>query len=254
MIYYIFDGSYNGYLSAFFAMYENKEFNAIPSLEEDMGNELFSQKKTIHTDPQKAARIIKSLEKILGKHTTALFFNNFLSEDRKAWLISFRLMIQIFKGNHFILKNYGHADSLYFSDILKKVSRERHRMKAFIRFQKDEHDLYSAIIDPDFNVLPLIVRFFQNRYADQQWIIFDVKRNYGYHYDLRQVHEIIPSSSINQEQALAVPIDLDAKEPLYQLLWKTYFKSTNIESRKNLKLHIQHVPKRYWKYLVEKQD
>ncbi|MGB1209996.1 MAG: DUF4130 domain-containing protein, partial [Lacinutrix venerupis] len=38
----------------------------------------------------------------------------------------------------------------------------------------------------------------------------------------------------------------------FQQLWKDYFKSTNIKSRKNMKLHIQHVPKRYWKYLSEK--
>ncbi|RZK75384.1 MAG: DUF4130 domain-containing protein, partial [Pedobacter sp.] len=25
-------------------------------------------------------------------------------------------------------------------------------------------------------------------------------------------------------------------------------------SRKNTKLHVRHVPKRYWKYLTEKQD
>nr|WP_312696155.1 MULTISPECIES: DUF4130 domain-containing protein [Sphingobacterium] len=26
-----------------------------------------------------------------------------------------------------------------------------------------------------------------------------------------------------------------------------------MEERKNIKLHLRHVPKRYWKYLVEKQ-
>ncbi len=254
MNYYIFDGSYYGYLTAFFNMYEAKEFAAIPILEKDLSHELFINKTTIETDPVKAERILKALHKILGKNATAQFFQSFLSEDRKAWLVNFRLLVQIFKGNHQLLKNYGNQDSLYFSDILKKVSRERHRMKAFIRFQKDDQDVYSAIIDPDFNVLPLITSFFQNRYADQQWIIFDVRRNYGYHYDLQKVHEIIPTIATEQNEALTLPINLDVKEPFFQLLWKTYFQSTNIESRKNLKLHIQHVPKRYWKYLVEKQN
>lgn len=39
----------------------------------------------------------------------------------------------------------------------------------------------------------------------------------------------------------------------FQKLWQDYFKSTNIESRKNMKLHTRHIPKRYWKYLSEKQ-
>jgi probable DNA metabolism protein len=45
----------------------------------------------------------------------------------------------------------------------------------------------------------------------------------------------------------------DEKESLYQELWKQYFDSVDIKARRNMKLHIQHVPKRYWKYLVEKQ-
>jgi len=39
----------------------------------------------------------------------------------------------------------------------------------------------------------------------------------------------------------------------YQKLWSEYFDHTNIKERKNTKLHTQHVPKRYWKYLTEKK-
>ena len=39
----------------------------------------------------------------------------------------------------------------------------------------------------------------------------------------------------------------------YQNLWKEYFDHTNIKERKNTKLHLQHVPKRYWRYLTEKR-
>lgn len=43
-----------------------------------------------------------------------------------------------------------------------------------------------------------------------------------------------------------------ADETLYQTLWKDYFKHVNIIERKNTKLHVQHVTKRYWKHLTEK--
>jgi len=39
---------------------------------------------------------------------------------------------------------------------------------------------------------------------------------------------------------------------MVQMLWKKYFKSMAIEERKNLKLQQQNMPKKYWKYLVEK--
>ena len=41
-------------------------------------------------------------------------------------------------------------------------------------------------------------------------------------------------------------------EKKYQTLWQRYFVKTGIPERKNMKLHIQWMPKRYWKYLTEK--
>ncbi|MEG1200053.1 MAG: DUF4130 domain-containing protein [Algoriella sp.] len=38
---------------------------------------------------------------------------------------------------------------------------------------------------------------------------------------------------------------------MYQELWKSYFKSTTITERKNSKLQIQMMPKRFWKNLTE---
>ena len=45
----------------------------------------------------------------------------------------------------------------------------------------------TAIVQPDFNVLPLIEKHFRERYADQRWLIYDVRRKYGLYYDLQTV-------------------------------------------------------------------
>ena len=127
-------------------------------------------------------------------------------------------------------------------------------MEAFIRFQHTADGIFYCGIDPDFNVLPLIINHFKNRYADQQWIIYDIKRNYGLFYDLEKVEEIkLDFTDQNTKASLSTPSVLSEKEGLYAVLWKDYFKSANIPARKNTKLHVQHVPKRYWKYLTEKQ-
>ncbi len=47
-------------------------------------------------------------------------------------------------------------------------------------------------------------------------------------------------------------IELDEEELLYDELWKDYFNSVNIQASKNMKLHIQYVPKRYWRYMNKK--
>jgi probable DNA metabolism protein len=46
----------------------------------------------------------------------------------------------------------------------------------------------------------------------------------------------------------------DESELLYQMLWQQYFNSVNIAARKNTRLHLRHMPKRYWKYLPEKRS
>ena len=83
-------------------------------------------------------------------------------------------------------------------------------------------------------------------------MIYDARRKYGMHYDLNTVSTV----EIQFSDAVAGGKDLssvyDENETIYQELWKQYFKSVNITARKNTKLHIQHMPRRYWKYLPEK--
>ncbi|HLT42574.1 MAG TPA: TIGR03915 family putative DNA repair protein, partial [Sphingobacteriaceae bacterium] len=175
------------------------------------------------------------------------------SEDAKAYTVAFNIICQLFLGKNNILENYGDDEVLYFKQTLKKVSRERHRMKAFVRFSKSDDGLFFAVIEPDFNVLPLIAGFFKKRYADQRWLIYDVKRKYGLLYDKLNVSEVKISPEEKQALMADTVISLDEKDEHFQNLWKRYYHSTNIPARRNMKLHLQHVPKRYWKYLVEKQ-
>jgi probable DNA metabolism protein len=124
-------------------------------------------------------------------------------------------------------------------------------MEAFVRFQKLKDDTFYAGIEPDFNVLPLLIRHFKNRYADQKWIIYDLRRKYGLYYDLHDTQYIsLDFANVSNPTDLIAAFTED--EGIYQHLWKNYFTSVNIPSRKNTKLHVRHIPKRYWKHLTEK--
>ena len=251
---YIFDGTYAGFLTAVFESFEFKQFNITPVTAVLHSNSLFEEETQIITDEDKFLRVKSGLEKRIGKNRATDFYRAFLSEDPKIWKISFRLIVEIFKGNTSILENFGDQDVLLFHQTLRKISRERHRMKAFVRFNKTSDGMFFALIEPDFNVLPLILPFFKNRYTDQSWLIYDVKRKYGCHYDTINIHEVVLDDfDQNKMQTSSIGIALDERDELFENLWKHYFKSTNIEVRKNLKLHLQHVPKRYWKYLPEKK-
>lgn len=103
--------------------------------------------------------------------------------------------------------------------------------------------------------LPLAVEHFKDRFADQPWLIYDVKRQYGYYYDLKEMKEVIFE---NPQQAHLVTGMLNESlmandEKLFRQLWKTYFKAICIKERWNPRKHRQDMPVRYWKYLTEKQ-
>lgn len=121
-------------------------------------------------------------------------------------------------------------------------------MKGLVRFAKVEDDLYLALINPRFDVLPLIRRHFEKRYADQRWIIFDAVRGYGLFFDMQETREVRPCFGSLPSWTGAGQIMDDASRQL----WKTYFTAANIAERQNPKLHLRYLPRRYWRYLPEK--
>ncbi|TVZ52296.1 TIGR03915 family putative DNA repair protein [Dokdonia sp. Hel_I_53] len=249
---YLYDGTFDGFLTGIFDYYDRKSI-IIEFVKESKGTvNLFDAVYRVHTDESKAERVWKGILKKIGKITGRDIYKAFLSEEVGSEKILFNVIKKGFTGQK-IEGDYGDPDALQLSKIVKKVGREKHRMDAFIRFRKTKDDIYFATIEPDFNVLPLNAIHFKNRYADQKWLIYDLKRSYGVYYDMEKLDYISLEVSKDINTNTAAGFYFTEDELLYQDLWKNYFKSTNIPSRKNMKLHIQHVPKRYWKYLSEKQ-
>ena len=251
---YIFDGSLAGLLSSVFEWFERKPGQVTLKSTAIFQPEAFAESLEITTDTSKADRVWLGLQKKLRKDWLRKFYCSYLSELPEAYNHLFQFTCYIFMQQQGAEENYGNAHVMALSKYAKSVEREKHRMEAFIRFQETADGIFYASIDPDFNVLPLISNHFKNRYADQQWIIYDLKRKYGLYYDLEQTEEIELGTAPQMSVTNALPSGLlDPKEQLYTLLWQDYFKSTNIQARKNTRLHVRHVPRRYWKYLSEKQ-
>jgi len=250
---YLFDGSLEGLLTAVFEWFERKPGQILLKVEQTFQPDAFTPVFSVVNDRIKADRVWNGLQQKLDKAWIRKFWCAYLSESSDIFNSMFQFTCYIFKHETGVERNYGNEHVLNISKMATKVEREKHRMEAFIRFQHTADDIFYCGIDPDFNVLPLILNHFKNRYADQQWIIYDLKRHYGLYYDLHKVEEItmdLAHKNVGQSRSN----QLNAKEELYANLWKDYFKSTNIVARKNTKLHVKHVPKRYWKYLTEKFD
>ena len=248
----IYDGSFDGFLSCVFQVYDLKLKQVNIQPESAVQPSLFGVSDEVLTDPVKADRVWTGVKKKTSATGRTRLYYAFLSEQPQIENLLLRYIQYALRSPAPIDSDFANADVLKVTQIAKSVGREKHRMEAFVRFRLTKDEFYFANIEPDFNVLPLISKHFKRRYADQKWLIYDLKRNYGIYYDLEKV-DFIDLRLPEDFDATKTSEDFFASEELeFQTLWQDYFKSTNIASRKNMKLHIRHVPKRYWKYLSEK--
>ncbi len=197
-----YDRSFEGFLTAVFVLYaqhsygkhENQEVKIVKRGVYD--TDLFAQNIDITTDNKKAERVLSKLEKLFDKNGIDKLIWAFLSEHDDVEMCLLGVISYAIKQPHQnILKNYAHPHVMQLANLVKSVSRERHRMLAFGRFEKMQNGIFFARIEPDFNVLPLIVTHFRRRYQDQPWAIFGLRRHYGIYYDLQQIQLISYSIS-----------------------------------------------------------
>ncbi|MEJ7626538.1 MAG: TIGR03915 family putative DNA repair protein [Ferruginibacter sp.] len=249
----VYDGSYEGLLTAVFEIYEYRFNEAVIQKKDQVTTLLFGDIHEVVSNPEKSERVIKRLKEKISKNSLKQIFTTYLSEEKNIENSLLRYIQYVMRSKDPVDNDYSNPDVLVVQQMSRKVHREKHRMEAFIRFQLTKDQIYYAIIQPDYNVLPLISKHFEERYADQQWLIYDVARKYGYFYNKENVEEVQVNFSEGVNDAGNKHMIFDEKEELYQKLWQQYFSSVNIAARKNMKLHIQHMPKRYWKYLMEKK-
>lgn len=244
------DGTWESVLTAAFDVFAHKFFPLDLRLLSNGQSDLFAATHHVVSDAKKADRVRKGLT-VRDRNVYNDLWWVYLSELPGSLLLILRAIMYYFDSVQPVNTNYQDPRILQISNIVRSVSREKHRMKAFVRFRRLEDGVYFALIAPDFNVLPLIYRHFADRYADQQWLIYDQKRNYGIYYDLKDVSEVYFSAA-EPFKPHAVEQHDATEEQTYDSLWKVYFSAVNIEERKNMKLHIRHVPRRYWRFLNEK--
>jgi probable DNA metabolism protein len=255
MIIYSFDGTMDGLLTAVFEAFSLHE-EPEQLLKEGDALPLFCDYNyQVTTDEEKERRVWTGLEKRLSREAMKLISVSWLSELQELNTPLFLYICKVFRQGD-ISRNFADTDVLTVSNIARRVLHEQLRMKQFIRFQKAKDGTYLAVVAPDHNVLPLITDHFSDRFNDQPWLIYDARRHYGFHYDGQQVIRI------TFEDEGAVPFDLtngklqtdvlSSDDQLLQDLWRTYFKAICIKERMNPRKQLKDMPRRYWKYMTEK--
>jgi probable DNA metabolism protein len=247
---YEIDGTFDGLLTAIFAAYDGEHPPDVVESRGRLQTGLFDHRIDIPTDPVKAERVWKGLGKRMGHKPRRLLFDAWLSASPGIETLIYHVVRNAIPDRK-NSRNTAHLTAnIQVERLAQKVRREAHRMKGFIRFQQTGDDRYVALISPRYDVLPMIRRHFESRFADQCWIIYDIQRDYGICYDTRQTREIRLAAD---ELTTSSDAAIDGEE-LCQELWRRYYKAVNIEARDNPRLHQRHLPRRYWRFLIEKQS
>jgi len=242
---YLYDGSFEGLLTAIFEAFTCREQSIRIASEKGLQHNLLERYVTVETDLEKAKRVYRSILNKISRNALDNVYRVYLAdrEEDNAGII--------FEYLKFGWKVGARVDS-YLSDdrvlrvhkIRQRVDLEVHRMMGFVRFRLLQGGIYYAPIEPDNDILTLLAPHFSKRFADQSWVIHDVGRDRAALYNKKEW--IIVDARLEK-----IP-EADDSEQTYQELWKHFYNSVTIKERFNPGLHKRLLPKRYWRYLIEK--
>lgn len=248
-----FDRTLDGLLTAVFDAYARRAFPDVLQGDEVPLPLFYEEEHTVITDEAKATRVWNALRKKLSHQALSCLATAYLSELPELDMPLFRYIRKSIDSPQSIERNFADPDVLFVTNTCRKVAHERLRMLQFVRFQKAADGTYFALMEPLYNVLPLAIDHFRDRFADQPFLLYDRRRHYGYYYDCREVTCVHFDEQLPHFQSGKLDESLlDKDEKLFQELWRTYFKAICIRERMNPRKQRQDMPVRYWKYLTEK--
>lgn len=152
----------------------------------------------------------------------------------------YRLLWRIARGERQLLSRATDIDVNRAHVLAKAVSRDSHKMKAFVRFRAvpGQDDAYVAWFEPEHHIVDRVAPFFARRFAGMRWAILTPERSATWDGVTLQCG---PGGHRSD-----APAD-DAQEAL----WRTYYAHIFNPARLNPTMMRQEMPQKYWKLLPE---
>lgn len=240
---YLYDGSFEGLLTAVFDCYL---YNERPiNIEQSCNGQLTldSEYRTIETDAEKARRVADKIISCAGGNAYRHMYYTHLSEYELR-------EINIFGYVRMCLK-FGKAADLYLTvpcvDFVLNASQhtghEAHKYTGFVRFSELENGIFYSEIEPVHNVLPILAEHFRKRYTTMAFLLHDVKRQMCVVYNGKEC-------VIRETEGLP-RLNFSENEAQYRSLWKLFYDTVEIKPRHNEKRRMTLMPKRYWRHMTE---
>jgi DNA polymerase len=162
----------------------------------------------------------------------------------RPWGLLYRVLWRLVRQNRALLDNVLDPDVIELQRIVRAVTHDVERMKAFVRFRAiGPHggERFVAWHVPDHDVASLVAPHFAKRYPNMRWSIFTPARSV--HWDGQEV------TSGAGVPASAIPtVDSDRAA---EALWRTYYTAAFNPARVNEKKLARDMPERFRERLPE---
>ncbi|MDD3168274.1 MAG: TIGR03915 family putative DNA repair protein [Eubacteriales bacterium] len=250
MVDYLYDGTFEGFLTCVYYHYYGEKASGIYR-KEDYQASLLSGCRSIVTEEKKASRVYEAIEKKISGEDLRRIYRVFLSSDEEKenkLLRYIRLGFQEGSGISLL-----HSNPIVF-EVQRceyKVNIETHRIKGLARFtalrnsspRENGNEILYCSIEPDHDILEIIANHFADRLKNDPFIIHDKTRN-------KAVFAQGGSWYISGFTDKDLPL-FGEGEREYRDLWKKYFDTIAIRERINPSCQKRFMPVRYWKNLTE---
>ena len=243
MGHYIYDGTFYGLITTIARILEWEDTPTTIQPVAASTSDLFSEPVRIETVEFVAEDLLFQIRNEISELAYDHVVYTFLSEHKKCEIILYHYIRKGFivgaKVDHLLTDRWvakAHA-------LTRKVEREVHRFKGFVRFSTLADGTYYATIEPDYYILPLLAPHFVKRFADQSWIIHDLKRNKAAIFNQKEI--CLSDISIFQDLVFSNGDDE------HKRLWQQYYEAIGIKERANSQLRQQLMPLKYQNHLTE---
>jgi len=239
---YLYDGSYEGFLTCVHRHYYGEKAEGIYKADEYRQLDMLRYAMTIETDEELAARVLNAIVEKLSKWDAERVYRVFCTNEPEKEMKIIRYLQLGFKRGSKIRLLHGDPIVKDVEAAEQRIGREVHRLTGLIRFSELEGGVLYSPITPDNDVLEFLAPHFSDRYRNDPFVIHDKNRSKAlFAYDKKWRIEIFDNDFLRFSD-----IEKD-----YRLLWKEYFDVMATKERVNPKLQRQFVPVRYRKHLPE---
>lgn len=241
---YVYDATFDGFLSCVFESFSCRELPVHILPQEDCEASLYPI-KWVDTDPEKARRVLDSIPRRISAQARQLVIDSFYTclPDKERHILNFlRLGYQVGKT---VTNRITDDRVMVLQKAVQHLGNEAHLFKGFLRFSV-YGNVMVGVIEPKNFVLPMIAEHFCSRYQNEAFLIYDKTHRQAL------VHRPYEAVIVDLER-LELPQE-GAEEIRFQQLWKRFYDTVGIEGRYNPRCRMTHMPKRYWSNMLEMKD